>query len=204
MLTNIITNIATVVVVGKWNINIFDPEWVKENIFKGETIEVAISLPSGPFKFKGKTFALVVDWDRIRMELCTDDASSRVDIITALRDLLRLLSQTPVSAFGINVWLKTDEDLSSRFETMKLDAQDEGNLMQQVKQEMKWTISNNDNCDTNIRLFKGDSYTFDFNYNYTVTNVLGITSVIENDDIITGKLKQSKKFLNTYFGISNE
>ena len=102
MLTNIINNVATLVVVGKWNIHVFNPEWVKKNVFNGEEVLVGISMPLGPLQFKGKNFEMTVSESRLHFVMLSSDESARIDAVLALRAILRLLGQTPVTAFGIN------------------------------------------------------------------------------------------------------
>ena len=50
MIKNIIQNISTLVVIGKWNIHVFSPEWVKDNLFEDEDMNVSVALPTKALK----------------------------------------------------------------------------------------------------------------------------------------------------------
>lgn len=202
MLTNIINNVSTLVVVGKWNIHVFSPEWVKANVFNGEEIQISISLPIGPFQFKGKSFELTVNDNRIHFELTSRDESARIDTVKALRVILRLLSQTPVTAFGINFIYDTDSDLGEFFHELNLN-EATGNPFSgtTVKQEVKWSLYAPNNS-TNIRLIElKPAYRFDVNYNYPVNDCHAIMTIIDDDDLISSKQAECEQLLQSLFNI---
>lgn len=200
MLTNIINNVATLVVVGKWNIHVFNPEWVKANVFNGEEVLVGISMPLGPLQFKGKSFEMTVSESRLHFVLLSSDESARIDAVLALRAILRLLGQTPVTAFGINFNFDTDSNLSQLFQ--KVSPENVSPQPLSATRELKWTLSYPNNNSTNIRLIEREQgYRFDVNYNYPVNDCLAITEIISNDDLISTKQGECEQLLRSLFNL---
>ncbi len=195
MLTNIINNVATLVVVGKWNIHVFNPEWVKKNVFNGEEVLVGISMP----QFKGKNFEMTVSESRLHFVLLSSDESSRIDAVLALRAVLRLLGQTPVTAFGINFDFDTDDDLGQYFHGLNFD--NVGAQPSSSTSEVKWTLNYPNNNSTNIRLIKREDYRFDVNYNYPVNDCMAIMTLIDDDSLIATKQEECEQLLTALFNL---
>lgn len=202
MFKNVLNNIGTLVVVGKWNVHVFVPDWVKSNIFEGEDMQISVALPTGPYQFKGKKFEITVSEGRLQFELFSADESAQIEAILALRTILRLLNQTPVTAFGINFNYLTDAGLCDFFKDLKgyVDLGDELGL----KREVKWSIVDDKNKkSTNIRLVeeKDGMYTFDVNYNYLVGDCKSILSLIGDDEVVSKKKAECEKMLSDMFNL---
>lgn len=200
MLTNIINNVATLVVVGKWNIHVFNPEWVKNNVFNGEEVLVGISMPLGPLQFKGKNFEMTVSDSRLHFVLLSSDESARIDAVLALRAILRLLGQTPVTAFGINFNFDSDDDLGQYFHGLNFE--NVGAQPSSATRELKWTLNYPNNNSTNIRLIdRQPGYLFDVNYNYPVNDCMAIMTLIDDDSLIATKQEECKQLLTALFNL---
>ena len=200
MLTNIINNVATLVVVGKWNIHVFNPEWVKKNVFNGEEVLIGISMPLGPLQFKGKSFEMTVSDSRLHFVLLSSDESARIDAVLALRAILRLLGQTPVTAFGINFNFDSDDDLGQLFQKVSPE-----NLSPQplsATRELKWTLNYPNNNSTNIRLIdRQPGYLFDVNYNYPVNDCMAIMALIDDDSLVATKQEECEQLIMALFNL---
>ena len=203
MLTNIINNVATLVVVGKWNIHVFNPEWVKKNVFNGEEVLISISMPLGPLQFKGESFELTVSDGRLHFVLLSSDESARIDVVQTLRSILRLLGQTPVTAFGINFNFDTDDDLGQYFHGLNFD--NAGAQPLSVAREVKWSLNYPGNNSTNIRLVEREhGYRFDINYNYPVNDCLAVTTLIDDDSLIATKQEECEQLLTALFNLKTD
>lgn len=205
MFKNLIKNIGTLVVVGKWNVNVFVPEWVKSNLFEGEDMQISVALPTGPYQFRGKSFEITISENRLHFELLTEEESAKIDAVEALRTILRLLIQTPVTAFGININYLTDADMSNFFpESIQPNAYMAGI---EINREIKWSLVDKaSNNSTNIRLVeeKDGVFKFDVNYNYIVSKCTDILSLIDDNDVIIKKKEECKQLLKDSFNLNFE
>lgn len=205
MFKNLIKNIDTLVVVGKWNVHVFTPEWVKTNLFNGKEIQISVALPTGPYQFKGEHFEITVSENRLHFELLTDADSAKISAVETLRSILRLLIQTPVTAFGININYLTDEDMSNFFPNVSQTNTNSAGI--EIKKEVKWSLveiaSHNS---TNIRLVEeiDGAFKFDVNYNYIVSKCTDILSLIDDDEIIIKKGLECKQLLKDLFNLNLE
>ena len=205
MFKNVIKNIGTLVVVGKWNVHVFAPEWVKSNLFEGEEMQISVALPTGPYQFRGKSFELTVSENRLHFELLSEEESAKIEVAEALRTILRLLIQTPVTAFGININYLTDADMSSLFH--ELIQSNVNSVGVEIKREVKWSLGDKaNNNSTNIRLVeeKEDIFKFDVNYNYIVGKCTDILSLIDDDEIIIKKKEECEQILRYCFNLALE
>lgn len=205
MFKNLIKDIGTLVVVGKWNVHVFAPEWVKSNIFEGEEMQISVAFPTGPYQFRGKSFELTVSDNRLHFELLLEEESAKIEAVEALRTILRLLIQTPVTAFGINVNYLTDADMSGFFP--KLIQSNANSADIEIKREVKWSLEKKtDKTATNIRLCEESNgvFKFDVNYNYIVNNCADILSLIDDDEVIIKKKSDCEQMLRHEFNLNFE
>lgn len=205
MFRNIIKSISTLVVVGKWNIHIFSPEWVKKNLFDGKEMQIAVALPDGPFQFKNNYFELTVTSNRIHFEILSEEEDAQFEAISALRTILRLLNQTPVSAFGFNFAYETDADMSRYFQDFgKNNELYTPFINTTIKREAKWSFIDESKKSMNITLLETNSNTFriDVNYDNPITDCLEIMSLIDDDAVITSKRKECESFITRSLNIN--
>lgn len=202
MLKNLIKNIGTLVVVGKWNVHVFAPEWVKSNLFEGDEMQISVALPTGPYQFRGKSFELTVSENRLHLELLSEEESAKIEAVEALRTILRLLIQTPVTAFGININYLTDADMSHLFHNLIQGEKYSADI--EIKREIKWSLNKTDGSSTNIRLLeeKDGIFKFDVNYNYIVDKCTDILSLIDDDEIIIKKKAECEQMLSDCFNLA--
>jgi hypothetical protein len=100
----------TIVVVGHWNRMIFTPHWVGRKIFEVEHIQTLISPNlSAPVIYRNDDVALSIRSGRVVVEVTrfADDSVQTAE--TMMCKVLSELSQTPVSAIGINFGFIIDE-----------------------------------------------------------------------------------------------
>lgn len=201
MFNNVLDNVATLVVVGKWNVHVFSPDWVKKNLFEDEEMKISVVLPSGPFQFRGNSFELTVSDSRLHLEILSEEDSARIDAVQALRTILRLLGQTPVSAFGINFIYDTDADLKDYFRSFGQNGVVETPFTK-IKREVKWSMYEEGDNSINIRLFEEkDKYRIDINYNYPVSECFQIMEMIGDDAVLANKKADCEQLLKERLNI---
>lgn len=94
----------TIVVIGGWNLSIFQPDWVAKNLFEEEEIRVEVALVSGAsqFSFIHNGISLVVNPSKLTISSENLDDKSINSCEECLKKIARLLPHTPVSAIGFN------------------------------------------------------------------------------------------------------
>lgn len=95
---------CSVVILGNWNVAIFQPPWVADRIFKGEVaLHISFGPPAGMVsKYTRDDVALTVSATQLQLALekVNDEVLARVESLA--RTILLALPETPVAAFGIN------------------------------------------------------------------------------------------------------
>ncbi len=207
MFRNIIKNVSTLVVVGKWNIHIFSPEWVKNNVFGGEDMNVEVALPVGPYQFSNEQFKLTVSSNRIHFEMLSVNEDTEITVVSVLRTILRLLNQTPVSAFGFNYVFETDAELNRYFLDFGED-KEQNNPFEKVtiKREVRWSFIDESEKSMNVQLHEApeNSFRIVVNCDYPINNCLDIMSYIDDDEIISHKRKECETFITNKLNINKE
>ena len=110
-MTEVNENVATLVVVGTWNVSIFTPEWVKENVLIGKDFQILFPvniMNSLKFVVPNK-YSLAVNGNRLEFQLNDNCDVCSKELLEPVRNVLRSLIHTPVSSFGINYVFKTNE-----------------------------------------------------------------------------------------------
>ena len=184
------TETSTIVVVGTWNKAIFTPEWVKQNVLQdSENFKIDFPIPavSNSLKFSTEEFSFCIVNDRLIFELLRNTESAYLNIVKSLRVILRLLSQTPIYAFGLNFVF--DSEISNS-KLSRIDNTDIINIIGHDLKEKKLTLSFSltDYETLNIGIDSHKSITrYDYNFDYKVKNAIDIVNVISSDRIILEK-----------------
>ena len=199
MLNDLVKNIDTLVVIGKWNVFVFSPEWMSKYVFGDAKLQIEFAVPHGSISFKANNINVIVSENSLRLKAEKGDNSNLKDIVDVLRCIVRSLAHTLVSAVGINFKYGLDEDLSKFFKSAKLDEE----KVAVIKEEHRWTIDGGEkNMFLNIILTKrGTKFEFDFNNHYPVTSCSDIVSIIEDDSVVITKKEQSISILKDLFNI---
>lgn len=195
-------NVATIVVVGTWNRDIFTPDWVKENILNGKGFSVFFPLESSfSLKFDvDKKFSFLINGSRLEFYLLDDSESTVNELLDALRNILRCLVHTPIKSFGINFVYEENGKgnyLSSIDDTEKLKEAIGCGI---DSSELKRSFLLNDSSTLNFSITqKGECATFNFNYHYNVTMVNDMLSIIGDDELIKKKKEEVKSILQSVY-----
>ena len=108
MAESIITD-WTIVILGRWNIAIFNPNWLKNNdIFVDPTVQIEIPMePWLPKRVTGDQIVLIPSENRLVISLIEldDNILNRMENVSV--KLLSLLSHTPIVRTGMNFGFKS-------------------------------------------------------------------------------------------------
>lgn len=94
----------TLVLTGQWNVRIFRPEWVIENLLEGGQVNVEAFLTPGiaQIRLVSEEVVLVPKDDRIIIGVKAPGDNHLAKIEEIAIKMLSLLAHTPVNAFGVN------------------------------------------------------------------------------------------------------
>lgn len=201
-MTEVNENVATLVVVGTWNVSIFTPEWVKENVLIGKDFQILFPvniMNSLKFVVPNK-YSLAVNGNRLEFQLNDNSNVCSKELLEPVRNILRSLVHTPVNSFGINFVFKTNEQpglLSTLPHTSEIkDCLSAEMELTEVTRALK--LQNGDLLNFKISQ-KSEEVTFDFNFSYTVNKIQGMLDILGDDDIITKKRETAKDLLSQVY-----
>lgn len=201
-MTEVNENVATLVVVGTWNVSIFTPEWVKENVLIGKDFQILFPvniMNSLKFVVPNK-YSLAVNGNRLEFQLNDNSDVCSKELLEPVRNILRSLVHTPVNSFGINFVFKTNEHpglLSMLPHTSEIkDSLSVEMELTEVTRALKF--QNGDLLNFKISQ-KGEEVTFDFNFSYAVNKIQGMLDILGDDDIIIKKREMAKEMLSQIY-----
>jgi len=93
----------TIVILGRWNVSIFNPDWLGKNLFDNKELFVEVPMEPGlPMRFTGDNVLLIPHSDRVILgakETTNDNLTHMEKLATKLVDIL---PHTPIGAVGVN------------------------------------------------------------------------------------------------------
>ena len=107
---SIVMGTNTLVVLGAWNIAIFTPEWVKNNILlENQEARVLVPMNIGcSLRFETEYYSFFIEGERLSFTINKEEESSYIFAIQTLRNIIQKLPHTPVRALGTNFVFKKD------------------------------------------------------------------------------------------------
>lgn len=189
----------TLVIIGAWNRAIFSQDWVMKNLLS-DAKNVKIEYPIngiGSLRFSTEDISFFIFGERLIFKALNSKEQTYRTIISVARQLLRLLSHTPISALGINFVYKTDSlNIFNSFDDTKKLVDFIGREIN--SQELTRSFSLDEVLTLNLKMQSNDKQSIiDFNYNYTVNTPLDAINVFgDSDDIIIEKSQFSNNILS--------
>lgn len=189
----------TLVIIGAWNRAIFSQDWVMKNLLS-DAKNVKIEYPIngiGSLRFSTEDISFFIFGERLIFKAFNSKEQTYRTIISIARQLLRLLSHTPISALGINFVYKTDSlNIFNSFDDTKKLVDFIGREIN--SQELTRSFSLDEVLTLNLKMQSNDKQSIiDFNYNYTVNTPLDAINVFgDSDDIIIEKSQFSNNILS--------
>jgi hypothetical protein len=191
-----------IVVAGNWNVSIFNPNWVSENIFDKAEVQVEFPLTPG-LSPRYTRDGVSVFLQGERLNLCPEQANDQC--LKAVEDkakrILDLLPHTPVNAVGINfIYKETDPKpgLSAMFnfqDTGRLDVLGFNTQVREIGRQLAWNAGM---LNLTMRISNAGSILFNFNYHEQVA------STVEAANAIAGQVvsleHKSRTLLDKLYG----
>lgn len=201
-MTEVNENVATLVVVGTWNVSIFTPEWVKENVLIGKDFQILFPvniMNSLKFVVPNK-YSLAVNGNRLEFQLNDNCDVCSKELLEPVRNVLRSLIHTPVSSFGINYVFKTNEQ-PGLLSTLPHTNEIKDALNSEVEStEVTRSIKLQDGNILNFKIYqKGQETNFDFNFSYVVNKIQAMLDILGDDNIIISKRNVAKELLEKVY-----
>ena len=201
-MTEVNENVATLVVVGTWNVSIFTPEWVKENVLIGKDYQILFPvniMNSLKFVVPNK-YSLAVNGNRLEFQLNDNCDVCSKELLEPVRNVLRSLIHTPVSSFGINYVFKTIEQ-PGLLSTLPHTNEIKDALNSEVEStEVTRSIKLQDGNILNFKIYqKGQETNFDFNFSYVVNKIQTMLDILGDDNIIISKRNVAKELLEKVY-----
>ena len=196
----IIRDSDTLVIVGAWNRAILSQDWVINNLLSGYQnvkVEYPINI-LGSLKFSTDDFTFFIFGDRLTFKALNNKEQTYRAIISIARQLLRLLSHTPINALGINFVFKSEKIASifnSIIDTRVLTDTIEHEI---ISQELIRSFDLGKSLILNLKFHIDNSTSvIDFNFNYNVQKSLDVINIFgDSDDVIIEKKKYSLLILD--------
>lgn len=93
----------TIVIAGRWNVSIFNPDWLGKNLFDDKQLGVEFPLDPGlPMRFTGDNTLLLAHSDRVVFGAKEAKEADLTHMEALAVKLLGTLSHTPIIAVGMN------------------------------------------------------------------------------------------------------
>ena len=127
----------TIVVLGNWNVSIFNPDWLTKNVFNDQQLKIEVPLTYGlPLRIKGDNILFLPSNEKIIIGLTKIEPAqiNRLEEITI--KILNLLPHTPIYKIGMNFGFETtgtDEGILRHFPLPDMNAFSDNNLLLKKK-----------------------------------------------------------------------
>lgn len=195
----LITDADVLVIVGAWNRAILSQEWVMQNLLSEEkNVKIEYPINSiGSLRFSTEDFSFFVLGERLVFKALNNKEQTYKNIVAIARQLLRLLSHTPINAMGINFIYKSEHALTifdSIGDTRKLVEL----IGHEIKvQELTRSFSVDKTLTLNLKIQSTNSESIiDFNFNYSVKTPIDAINIFgDTDNIIINRNQFSKEIL---------
>lgn len=188
----------SVVIVGNWNIPIFNPEWVRTNLFTAQEKEMVIEYPTqilgASFRFTQDPLCFSIVNNRMQLSITENTDAARLAAIEFIHLLLRKLVYTPIASTGINFKFKETTDADNLHSETELQM----DMMQPIISKIiteKYKYS--DNVTLTYEQEIGESFiTHDFNYSFVTQDVEALLQILEDEELINSLHQKTKELLH--------
>lgn len=196
----LIVDTDTLVIVGAWNRAILSQEWVMQNLLSdAKNVKIEYPINSiGSLRFSTDDFSFFIFGERLIFKALNNREQTYRTIISIARQLLRLLSHTPINAMGINFVYKPAEALNI-FDTINDTRILVDFIGHEINlQELTRSFSLDETLTLNLKMqSSGSESIIDFNYNYSVKTPIDVINIFgDTDNIIIDKSQFSKDILD--------
>lgn len=190
----------TLVIVGGWNKNIFNPDWVSRYLFPNEKLEVEIPLNvDGSPRISSEKVRLAVLGNRLNFTSRKSDDTIYELIQTLGLKTADYLPHTPVTGFGMNFLFQTEiNDYLSKIFQLN-DNENLGKIGCKIDSTIIKRELELDKKLINLSIsLKNDKLTFDFNFHFKILNLVEFKEKLSSNQIIDLKKVASNLLADVY------
>lgn len=187
----------TIVIVGNWNIPIFTPDWVHQNLFASQDRDLEVEYPNqiigASFRFTQNPLCFSIVNNRFQLCIIENTDAARLEAIEFVQKLLRMLVHTPITSTGINFRFKQDLADDTLHENILLPTDELHPILSKVVTE-QYKYSDNVLL-TYKKEITSDVIIHDFNYDFDTQNIQTLLGLIEENGIINAWHDRTKALL---------
>lgn len=196
----------SIVIVGAWNPNIFNPSWLQKNLLKeGEEAEFAYPINDIylPVQISIPDVKIYPSAQRLEIRLNNENSSNLENAIEVAKKIATLLQHTPVNGVGFNFSFVELEDIACI--PSKFDLQDNAEI-DSTKFKLKQTIIKrsyelDSKQSLNLAIiYNNNSVHVELNYHYDISDMCEAITILEKE-VTSEKLAQATDFLRDVYKI---
>ncbi len=197
-------DVRNLVIVGYWNIFLFSPKWLNDNVFDGKLpkdIKIDFSISNNITSHKTfhlPDFKLEISIGRICFIANEQNPETYDKIIEKANQILTKLPHTPVTSFGINFKFVIKEyPLLEKLSVLK-EINKKFTILKEATETFSFQQSENPDMSLNVTVNKkiDNLIIFNLNYSHKVEDISGIKEHL-NLGSITEYFNSSKEIINT-------
>lgn len=198
-------NSFEVVLVGRWNPYILNPQWIAENLFENKSkvqIEFSLNLDT-PNRYKIDNVQITPTPDRVTFSSFDNSDESLILMGNVAVKLCNILSHTPLMAIGVNfayIEAENKNDLFEKFGFDKNDPFSEGGWQVKTQGFSRFLVKENYSLNFKVSLDRQNNFNFTFNYHYNIRNRDKLNELLENQSVINYR-DNSLELLDTIYNL---
>ena len=203
----------TLVIVGGWNRHIFTQDWIKRYLFPGEQEEFTIDMLvaqgfNSQFvspRISSKEVEILFQESRLNFNPVENKNENFDRIQEIALQLADYLPHTPVTAYGINFLLTENEvsgDLINLIRPRDLEKIEKFGGSLTSERYTRHLMLNGRNLNVTIRR-EGKKVTFDLNFHFTISDLVGFKAGISEISILELK-EEAIQFITEIYSLELE
>lgn len=195
----------SVVLIGRWNVSIFNPAWLTQELFGVPEIQMEFAtLPGLPPRFISGDVKLIPRNSMLVVAAATPTAAAMASVERIASRTLELLSHTPVNAVGINFAFEEtapEPGLFDRFpDPCGARLADQGFAINQ--HVYTWRLNREGQTLNLNATVRPDNVAFDFNFHSDTADTRAARAAI--DGRVAGHLDVARRVLAATFGVEED
>ncbi len=175
----------TIVIVGKWNVNIFSPDWVSMHLFdkkEGDQIKLELQVGSDfSMRLLDEDILIYPLQDKLIIGVANNNEETLDRATNISKKVLSILSHTPIRAIGINFGFTFDDELDKLTTLFALsDNSSFATGGYQINESsIRRSINHQDEV-INFSITRNEHYVFDFNFHRDVQSSSDALAAIDD------------------------
>lgn len=198
-------NSFEIILVGRWNPYILNPQWIAEHLFEHKAqvqIEFSLNLDL-PNRYKIHNVQITPTPEKVVFSSFDNSDESLLLMGRVAVKLCNILSHTPLMAIGVNfVYIESEnkEGLYEKFGFDKNDAFSDDGWEVKTQGFSRFLVKGDYNLNLKVSLDRQNNFNFGFNYHYNIRKREKIIELLENQTVILYR-DNSLELLDTIYNL---